>query len=180
MRALAHPLRVALLEALAREGSLTATQAAELLGDSPGNMSWHLQTLAKYGFVEEAGGGRGRSRPWRAVSAVHNFETASGDTEASTAGGALELTLLERSYQRLREWLSSRRSYSIEWREAAFSNLVLTYVTAEEMRDLDDDIAALMLRYKDRTQDKAKRPTGALPVQLVALGHPLAPTPSGN
>ncbi len=68
MRALAHPVRLALLEALRREGPLTATRAAELLDDSPGNMSWHLQTLAKYGFVEEAGGGRGRSRPWRVVS----------------------------------------------------------------------------------------------------------------
>lgn len=68
MRALAHPVRIALLEALRRDGPLTATRAAELLDDSPGNMSWHLQTLAKYGFVEEAGGGRGRSRPWRAVS----------------------------------------------------------------------------------------------------------------
>ena len=65
MRALAHPVRIALLEALRREGTLTATRAAELLGDSPGNMSWHLQTLAKYGFVEEAGGGRGRSRGLR-------------------------------------------------------------------------------------------------------------------
>jgi DNA-binding transcriptional ArsR family regulator len=46
MRALAHPVRLALLEALRREGPLTATSAAELLDDSPGNMSWHLQTLA--------------------------------------------------------------------------------------------------------------------------------------
>ena len=47
MRALAHPLRVALLEVMRRDGEITATQAAELLGESPGNMSWHLQTLAK-------------------------------------------------------------------------------------------------------------------------------------
>ena len=65
IRALAHPVRIALLEALAREGPLTATEAAELLTDSPGNMSWHLQTLAKYGYVEEADGGVGRRRPWR-------------------------------------------------------------------------------------------------------------------
>jgi hypothetical protein len=33
-----------------------------MLDESPGNMSWHLQTLAKYGYVEEAGGGKGYSR----------------------------------------------------------------------------------------------------------------------
>ena len=37
MRALAHPLRLALLEALMHAGTLTATQASELLGESPAN-----------------------------------------------------------------------------------------------------------------------------------------------
>src|SRR5260370_36072891 len=65
MRALAHPLRWALLEALGPAGTLTATEASELLGESPANCAFHLRTLAKYGFLEEAGGGRGRQRPWR-------------------------------------------------------------------------------------------------------------------
>ena len=67
MRALAHPLRVALIEAIGQADSqtLTATEASELLGESPANCAFHLRTLAKYGFVEEAGGGRGRQRPWR-------------------------------------------------------------------------------------------------------------------
>jgi predicted ArsR family transcriptional regulator len=180
MRAVAHPLRIALLEALMREGPLTATQAAELLGDSPGNMSWHLQTLAKYGFVEEAGGGRGRSRPWQLVSHAHNFDTSAVDAESSTAGDALESAFQERSYQRLREWWSSRRSYPLKWRRAAFSNDALTYLTAEEMRQLGEETAQLLLRYRDRTRDKAKRPKDALPVHLVAFGHPLTPTSSGN
>src|SRR5215831_7968530 len=57
MRALAHPLRVALIEAIgqADTGTLTATEASDLLGESPANCAFHLRTLAKYGFVEEAG-----------------------------------------------------------------------------------------------------------------------------
>jgi hypothetical protein len=47
MRALAHPVRIALLEAIGREGELTASHAAEMLDESPGNMSWHLQTLSR-------------------------------------------------------------------------------------------------------------------------------------
>src|ERR1700761_8831550 len=68
MRALAHPVRLQLLELIHRDGEITATRAAEALDESPGNMSWHLQTLAKYGFIEEADGGKGRSRPWRITS----------------------------------------------------------------------------------------------------------------
>ena len=68
IRAIAHPVRMALIEAMEQTESrtITATQASELLGESPANCAFHLRTLAKYGFVEEAGGGRGRERPWRA------------------------------------------------------------------------------------------------------------------
>src|ERR1700733_12702837 len=64
MRALAPPLRWQLLEALTHAGTLTATQASEILGETPANCAFHLRTLAKYGFAREAGGGRGRERPW--------------------------------------------------------------------------------------------------------------------
>jgi DNA-binding transcriptional ArsR family regulator len=180
MRAVAHPMRIALLEALGREGPLTATRAAELLDDSPGNMSWHLQTLAKYGFVEETGDGRGRSRPWRIVSLTHNFETGMADPARAAAGEALERSFQERSYQSLREWWTQRRSYPAKWRKAAFSSDALTYLTAEEMKQLGEEINELVLRYKNRSRDKSARPAGARPVHLVAFAHPLAPTPSGN
>ena len=65
MRALAHPVRLALLEAFADTDTLTATEAGERVGESPANASFHLRQLAKYGFVEEADGGTGRRRPWK-------------------------------------------------------------------------------------------------------------------
>ncbi|HXC45240.1 MAG TPA: helix-turn-helix domain-containing protein, partial [Solirubrobacteraceae bacterium] len=65
MRALSHPVRLALIETLGLAGPLTATQAGERIGESPTTCSFHLRQLAKYGFVEEAGGGSGRARPWR-------------------------------------------------------------------------------------------------------------------
>jgi predicted ArsR family transcriptional regulator len=180
MRALAHPMRIALLEAIMREGSLTATRAAELLDDSPGNMSWHLQTLAKYGFIEEAGGGRGRSRPWRIVDVTYSFEPAQGDPEHAAAEDALEATLHQSAEQRLRAWWSQRRSYPEEWRRAAFMTFTTTYLTVEELKQLTDDIAECLKQYSGRSADKSQRPPGSEPVQVVALGHPLPPMPSGN
>lgn len=179
MRALAHPLRVALLEAVRRDGEITATRAAELLGESPGNMSWHLQTLAKYGFVEEAGKGRGRSRPWRSTSDSRSFETGMTDPEIATAGEALERTFLERTYEQLREWWSRRMTYPVKWRRAAFMTDSIRYLTAEELAAVMDEVDAIYSRYAER-DDREKRPPGALPVHLYAHGHPLPPTPSGN
>lgn len=179
MRALAHPLRVALLEAIRRDGEITATRAAEMLGESPGNMSWHLQTLAKYGFVEETGKGRGRSRPWRLTSASRSFETGAIDTETAAAGEALESTFLQRTEQQLREWWSRRPTYPARWRRAAFVTDSIRYLTADELSAVMDELVTIYDRYADRTAEN-KRPAGALPVHLYAHGHPLPPTPAGN
>ncbi|MGA2012799.1 MAG: helix-turn-helix domain-containing protein [Solirubrobacteraceae bacterium] len=180
MRALAHPVRLALLEALGREGELTATSAAELLGESPGNMSWHLQTLAKYGYVEEAGGGKGRRRPWRLASISNRFETATEDSEADGAGEALESLFADRAYSRLHEWWVRRAGYPFVWRNAAFTSDSIAYLTADELSTIGDEIAALFARHRDRVLDKQLRPADAKPVKLVAFGHPIPPTPTGN
>jgi DNA-binding transcriptional ArsR family regulator len=180
MRALAHPVRIALLEAIGREGELTATRAAEMLDESPGNMSWHLQTLARYGYVEETGGGKGRSRPWRLASVSNRFETAAEDPEAHAAGDALESTFADQAYARLRAWFARRASYSHRWRNAAFTADSIGYLTADEMSMLSDEIAELFGRYRDRVANKELRPADAEPVKLVAFGHPIPPTPTGN
>src|SRR5690349_11062954 len=100
MRALAHPLRWALLEALAQAGTLTATQASEMLSESPANCAFHLRTLAKYGFVEEAGGGRGRERPWRRAYGRMSWQARQGDEQFRLAGQALNQIWLDRVLSR--------------------------------------------------------------------------------
>ena len=54
LRALAHPLRLKLLELVSLRGPLTASQCAPLVGESPSSCSFHLRQLAKYGYVEVA------------------------------------------------------------------------------------------------------------------------------
>lgn len=181
MRALAHPLRIALLEAIMHEGSLTATRAAELLDDTPGNMSWHLQTLAKYGYIEEAGGGRGRARPWRVVDVTYKVEDAQeGDPEQAAAEDALVATLRETADRSYRAWLAQRRAYPAEWRKAAFSTYAVTYLTVEELQRLSEDFGKCLSPYMARGTDKAQRPAGSVQVQVVAFGHPLPSTAAGK
>jgi DNA-binding transcriptional ArsR family regulator len=180
MRALAHPLRVALLEALLREGPLTATAASVILDDSPGNMSWHLNMLAKYGFVEEAEGGRGRSRPWRLVNLGTSFEDEPDNPELTVAGEAISRIVHERNFERVQQFLNERSAYPPEWRSAAFSSSTITYLTPEEMKEFGEEINKVLSKYRDRTFDVDQRPEGSKAVAIVAFGHPLRPTPSGN
>jgi DNA-binding transcriptional ArsR family regulator len=180
IRALAHPVRLALLELLLREGPLTATEAGRLLDDSPGNMSWHLQTMARYGFVEEAGGGRGRARPWRLVAAGNRLRAAFDDPERSRATAELERVFHERLIDGLRQWMAVQHGFPTEWQEAAFGSDNISYLTPAEMCEIGEELTAVLMRYRDRTVDRAKRPADAKPVHLMAFGHPLPPTPAGN
>src|SRR5580693_6003201 len=104
IRALAHPVRMRLIQLLAHTGTLTATQASEALGESPANCAFHLRTLAKYGFIEEAGGGRGRERPWKASSKSQRIHLHSSDLDseqARVAAGALEQVWHDRLLARI-------------------------------------------------------------------------------
>jgi DNA-binding transcriptional ArsR family regulator len=180
MRALAHPVRVALLELLSRDGPLTATAAGEVLGESPANMSFHLRTLAKYGFVEEAPGGTGRQRPWRRVFVGNSWDLDNDDAAADAAAEGLARHVAQRTDERRRTWDATRASYPKAWREAAFAIDSLTYLTSDELHDISVEIVAILDRYTERVADRDKRPEGSSPVSIVATGHPIAPTPSGN
>src|SRR5687767_14852819 len=81
LRAYAHPLRMALVGLLRREGPLTATQAAERLGESVPNCSFHLRQLAKYGLAERVEGADAREKPWRATAQYTTWSTNSDDPE---------------------------------------------------------------------------------------------------
>src|SRR6202044_4226332 len=89
LRALAHPVRIAIFEQLAFGGAMTATEIGQQIGESPTTCSFHLRQLAKYGFVEEAGGGKGRARPWRATNIGYRYRETSDDPETQVAAGIL-------------------------------------------------------------------------------------------
>lgn len=65
LKALAHPLRVQILDELSLYGPATATGLAGSLRESSGATSYHLRQLAKHLFVREVDGrGTGRERWW--------------------------------------------------------------------------------------------------------------------
>ena len=116
MRAMAHPVRLALMEALNHYGQLTATEAAEIVGESPSNCSFHLRQLAKYGFVEEAEGGKGRQRPWRTVNVGIRLSDVQEDPETALAAGTLARVVQDRWLARARAGMQQRQYLPDEWR----------------------------------------------------------------
>lgn len=163
-----------------REGTLTATEASNLTGQSPANCSFHLRTLARYGFVEPAEGGHGRERPWKPRSISHRWTEVADDPERASAAAALTRFVVGRHFQAAQTWLVERRTFPREWQEAAMLNDALLYLTPEELAELEEQIGELTWRrYLDRL-DPARRPAGARPVRFFAYGIPVRPTPKGN
>lgn len=174
LRALAHPLRLDLIALLRHSGPLTATQAGERLGESAASCSFHLRQLAKYGLVEEAGGGRGRERPWRATAISTEWAARGSDKEVDAAGALLSRVVIERYFKAALEWLDRRDFEDPEWLEAASQNDALVPMTAAELREVEAGIMAVLEPYIRRHQADEPPPPGARPVNLIALGFPLA------
>jgi DNA-binding transcriptional ArsR family regulator len=174
MRALAHPVRIALIEALMLGGAMTATQAGERIGESPTTCSFHLRQLARYGLVEEAGGGRGRARPWR-PTAIGFGLAAPEDAETQLAATALLLLTRERQLERYRTWRQTSASYPRRWRDAADDSAYVLFLTAEELEQLNKDLnAMLMPLFRERMADPSSRPAGSVPVEVLLFSYPIA------
>ena len=175
IRAIAHPVRMALLEAIEQSESktLTATQASELLGESPANCAFHLRTLAKYGFLEEAGGGRGRERPWRASFRTLELKPPWLDPESRLAVEAAATVWIDRWLDRARVRIRRALGFPAEWQEATIASERVLRLTAAEAVQLASEMHALWERYRERDDDPSLRPPGSLRYEVLAFGYPV-------
>jgi DNA-binding transcriptional ArsR family regulator len=181
LRALTHPVRIALIEALLLHGAMTATEVGEQIGESSTTCSFHLRQLEKYGFVEEAGGGKGRSRPWQLTSTGMQFRSAHADPETEMAAVALVRMLRDRQFARYQTWLETSQNFPREWRDAAGSSESIIYLTPTELEELSEEVLALVLpRFRERLTDPARRPPDAVPVEILMMSYPISLPPPGD
>jgi hypothetical protein len=166
LRALAHPLRMRLLHLISQQGALTATQCAKLVGESVANCSYHLNMLAKYDYIEQADGGQGREKPWRAVHEGHAWSDVSEDTETSLAAEAASGAFLDFAFTMIRDRFRVLSLEPEEWRDAIGADDSNGYLTAAELSAVRAEIRTIIKRYKDRVHDPATRPEGARPVHF--------------
>ena len=173
LRAYAHPVRMALVGLLRTEGPLTATRAADLLGESSGTCSFHLRQLAKYGLVEEAEGGTGREKPWRATATSTDWDAAGdGTPEGAAASGLLASVIAERYFEQLARWLEDSPGEPEEWRQAAMLGDRILYVTPAELEELSGRVGEMLDAYFERLTRPELRPPGARQVSWLNIAFP--------
>jgi DNA-binding transcriptional ArsR family regulator len=146
LRAYAHPVRMALVGLLRTEGPLTATRAAELLGESSGTCSFHLRQLAKYGFVEDAGpGGDRRERQWRTTQPRLSIRSGTGGDAA--AQQQIERLVVERELRAILDYSQRPDGASPEWRHKAGIVTMMAVLSPDEVADLKEKWIALITPY---------------------------------
>ena len=175
LAALAHPVRIGILELLSVEGPLTATELADRLGETPANCSWHLRKLATMSFVEETGEGRGRRRPWRVTELGISWDDQTMPTAADReVSRGLSEMMLDRQLQRLRGAWARAADEPRAWQDAMNASESATWLTDEELAARNEEIRAILLRDLDRVTDPSKRPEGARLCEFVAWGVPVS------
>ncbi|HLS40670.1 MAG TPA: helix-turn-helix domain-containing protein [Ornithinicoccus sp.] len=174
IRALAHPLRLELLDYLGDVPEATATECAERTGESVASCSFHLRMLEKYGFIERAEP-RGREKPWRVVSNridarpdpdVPGSLTAVREQASVNVAGAAE---------RINRFLARADEEPPEWVRAVTITRSSFWATAEEMAQLSRDLQEIAHeRFGGRSADASLRPQGARFARLFAAVYPEA------
>jgi DNA-binding transcriptional ArsR family regulator len=170
LRVLAHPLRSRLLTALRLDGPATATRLAASLDTNTGATSYHLRQLAAVGLVvEEEQAGAGRQRWWRAAQHSHGWldKDVRDDPDDRAAADWLSGHYLRWFTGMAERWLAEGREWPAEWREAGFSSDFLLELTPQRLRELKEELKAVVLRYREEpAQD------GSEPVILAIYGFP--------
>ena len=168
IRALTHPLRLALLDVLDGAGQATATECAAATGESVASCSYHLRILAKHGYIEP-GEQAGRDKPWkpvahsRAQSIDHNLP---GSRHAVVALAGLEL---ERQFQRLRAWAGRASDLPAEELDLSVVSSTQFYATPQEIKQFRADLLELSRRFEGRVADPSLRPHGAQKTHLFSV-----------
>ena len=168
MRALAHQARIAIWTHLGMHGPATATECAQIAGLSPSACSYHLRTLARYGFVEEdpQSAADGRERPWRARLLAFNMSSGPDAPPATQVASQLLVENMRAVAEEIRvRYLARRSEYPDDWQTAAGEVFSVAHVTPGELDQMRSEVLEVMARYI--RLDPASRSSGALPVRIM-------------
>jgi DNA-binding transcriptional ArsR family regulator len=175
IRALAHPARMAIIDALAAGEELTATQCAELTGLSPSATAYHLKLLERYGLAETASPRPDRrERPWRAVGGHIHADLDTSTPARASAAAAVGAAYMDTTRAIGLEFTIGADAEPEEWRDAVLNNADL-WLTADEFHQVADELEAVIAPYRRRSRPADTR---LVRVMNVVVPHRRADTKS--
>jgi DNA-binding transcriptional ArsR family regulator len=173
IRALAHPARMAIIDALASGDELTATECAEVTGLSPSATAYHLKLLERYDLAERAPArDDGRERPWRASAGRTTVDLDASTPAAAAATAAVGLAYFDRTRSLAQEFIARVHEEPEVWQDAAGLANIDLWLTADEVREVTSALAAALEPYRNRTL--RARPEDSRRVRIMNVVSPHA------
>ncbi|MEO5535310.1 MAG: helix-turn-helix domain-containing protein [Pseudolysinimonas sp.] len=167
LKALAHPLRVQLLDALSAYGPATASALADRLSESSGATSYHLRQLEKHGFVtEDATRGNARERWWQRVQQPISLSVEGTVDTATRAASELVMAEWQRTRAtRLREFLAhGLETLGSDWLNASGIVTSNVQLTQAQSSALLEELSAVLDKYLKKYRNQSN--PGARPFQI--------------
>jgi DNA-binding transcriptional ArsR family regulator len=184
LRALAHPLRFALVELLIEHGPSTATELGRLVNESSGLTSYHLRELAKHELIEEATElGSARDRYWQPVKGgytLEGFDMLQQDATREDAQFLLDEVLRAR-FERLQRWHREGPRWGREWVDATAELTARMRLTREELHALTTDLVEVIDRFREQQRGRHLPDTDtpdAVPVTVQLDAFPTGDPPT--
>jgi DNA-binding transcriptional ArsR family regulator len=179
IRALAHPLRLDLLQLLGSGGPATAARCGRVLGVSQASCSFHLRQLAKYGFVEDAGPGRDRrERQWRTTQ--QRLSIRSGTGGDAVARQQIERLVVERELQAILDYSQRPNGASPEWQHKAGIVTMMAVLSPDDAADLKEKWIALIAPYTAAARADGHPQPGQRYVRYFMAATPLPEPEPGD
>ncbi|MBP2471282.1 DNA-binding transcriptional ArsR family regulator [Crossiella equi] len=151
LRSLAQPIRQKLYRLLAQTGPATVSALAKRIDTDPGLVSYHLRELAKGGYIVEAPelARDRRERWWRASAEQQSWAwTDFSSPEARTVAGAALAQMVTDQFERSRTFQETRSAWGGQWNSSAFTSNHYLRLTDVELRQLEDELHAVLDRWK--------------------------------
>lgn len=168
IRALAHPVRLELLDYLDDAGKATATQCAAATGESVASCSYHLRMLAKHGYIEQVDQ-PGREKPWKVVSHGRSSVIDRNAPGSVHAVSAMASIFVHRQLDRIQSWLQRAPQLPVDDIDVSTVTTSSFYATHDEIRQFREDLWELARRFDGRWQHPELWPEGSMPVELFGV-----------
>jgi DNA-binding transcriptional ArsR family regulator len=180
IRALAHPARMAIIDALSSGDELTATDCATLTGLSPSATAYHLKLLQRFGFAEPAPPRPdGRERPWRATGRRTRVNLDPSTPAGAAASSAVIAALIGTARTVAVEFAESSHAEPAHWRDAGILSTADLWLTVDEIEKIGKQLSAVLQPYRERTM-AGGRPEGSRRVKAMNLLIPHKRPPAGS
>jgi DNA-binding transcriptional ArsR family regulator len=175
IRALAHPARLAIIDALAAGDELTATQCAQLTGLSPSATAYHLKLLERYGLAETASPRPDRrERPWRATGRQLQTDLDISTPAGASAAAAVVAAHIDMTRNIAVDFTAAGHTEPKQWRDAAVLTNADLWLTIEELQQIGEELKDMLQPYRRRSQPE-RHPAGSRPVRIMNVVVPHRP-----